>query len=573
LALQRALNERTAKPLQRKPNATGLPDRLKAGVESLSGLAMDDVRVHYNSPKPAAVQAHAYAQGTEIHVAPGQAQHLPHEAWHVVQQKEGRVKPTLQMKGIAINDDTGLEREADVMGARASMFGEAARPTARGASVPSDTDRATVIQMKGWRWTGKDWEELDKKEAGPKPSVKATKDAPEYGENSIYDTELDGFHKDEKDYYRYWESRNKNQLKSEPFNEPAGLPDVPPAAKAGAAAAKKLQGFLDNGILTPQKLGAHATTSGDKVVRPDQISINTLPASSDAETAKKQADYAVNYPAGGALPVAIEQHGDEHTENIDADAERLSALSSRARESALAIIRPDDLSADHKKTIQDKLVGGGSGETTLTGPISSANFIKVLVPAQFKSLFPNAAKARIQFVGEKKQKVAYNIIGESTRQVLIDVPDYQSALEAILKANPKSVFLTHVIRLGQPNPLKQKPASSIVAPAHPAAGSTQGDAKSAGAAAEVDTKSAVPATMGGAASGAGSLAAVWPALEAQFKASERALARLADELLDQILPEAIDAENKVRRELRLSYHGKDPVSGKTVFIANPRVYS
>jgi hypothetical protein len=133
--LQRALNRRGAEPaqagtaeasaptasapVQRKPNATGLPDRLKAGVEQLSGLAMDDVRVHYNSPKPATVQAHAYAQGTEIHLGPGQEQHLPHEAWHVVQQKQGRVKPTLQMKGMAINDDAGMEREADVMGARA----------------------------------------------------------------------------------------------------------------------------------------------------------------------------------------------------------------------------------------------------------------------------------------------------------------------------------------------------------------------------------------------------------------------------------------------------------------------
>ena len=118
LALQRALND-TA-PVQKKPNATGLPDQLKAGVEQLSGLAMDDVRVHYNSAKPAAVQAHAYAQGTDIHLGPGQEKHLPHEAWHVVQQKQGRVKPTLQMKGVAINDDDGLEHEADAMGRRAA---------------------------------------------------------------------------------------------------------------------------------------------------------------------------------------------------------------------------------------------------------------------------------------------------------------------------------------------------------------------------------------------------------------------------------------------------------------------
>ncbi len=100
-------------------NRTGLPDNLKAGIESLSGLTMDDVRVRYNSSKPAQLQALAYAQGTEIHVGPGQERNLPHEAWHVVQQKQGRVKPTMQMKETAINDDTKLENEADVMGNKA----------------------------------------------------------------------------------------------------------------------------------------------------------------------------------------------------------------------------------------------------------------------------------------------------------------------------------------------------------------------------------------------------------------------------------------------------------------------
>ncbi len=107
-------------PFQTKPNTTGIPDNLKSGVENLSGFSMDDVKVHYNSSKPAQLQALAYAQGTDIHIAPGQEQHLPHEAWHVVQQKQGRVQPTMQMKeGVAVNDDKGLESEADVMGGKA----------------------------------------------------------------------------------------------------------------------------------------------------------------------------------------------------------------------------------------------------------------------------------------------------------------------------------------------------------------------------------------------------------------------------------------------------------------------
>lgn len=103
-----------------KPNNTGLPENLKSGIENLSGYSMDDVKVHFNSDKPAQLNAHAYAQGTDIHVAPGQEQHLPHEAWHVVQQKQGRVQATMQMKaGVPVNDDAGLENEADVMGAKA----------------------------------------------------------------------------------------------------------------------------------------------------------------------------------------------------------------------------------------------------------------------------------------------------------------------------------------------------------------------------------------------------------------------------------------------------------------------
>ncbi|MFL6660293.1 MAG: DUF4157 domain-containing protein [Massilia sp.] len=106
-------------PAQRKENNTGLPNQLKSGIESLSGMSMDHVRVHYHSAKPAQLKAHAYAQGSEIHVAPGQEKHVPHEAWHVVQQAQGRVKATTQCNGAPVNNDVALEQEADRMGARA----------------------------------------------------------------------------------------------------------------------------------------------------------------------------------------------------------------------------------------------------------------------------------------------------------------------------------------------------------------------------------------------------------------------------------------------------------------------
>jgi hypothetical protein len=102
-----------------RSNNTGMSDNLKSGIESLSGFSMDNVRVHYNSPKPATVQALAYTQGTDIHVAPGQEKCLPHEAWHVAQQMAGRVSPTTNINGMSVNDNAALEHEADVMGKKA----------------------------------------------------------------------------------------------------------------------------------------------------------------------------------------------------------------------------------------------------------------------------------------------------------------------------------------------------------------------------------------------------------------------------------------------------------------------
>tara|TARA_S200000501_G_scaffold249960_1_gene234159 strand:- start:4335 stop:4790 length:456 start_codon:yes stop_codon:yes gene_type:complete len=52
----------TSGPAQLKENKTGIPDKLKSGVENLSGQSLDDVKVHRNSDKPAQLEAHAYAQ-------------------------------------------------------------------------------------------------------------------------------------------------------------------------------------------------------------------------------------------------------------------------------------------------------------------------------------------------------------------------------------------------------------------------------------------------------------------------------------------------------------------------------
>ena len=158
-------------PIQKKKNNTGLPDNLKSGIENLSGMSMDDVKVHRNSDKPAQLNAHAYAQGMDIHLGSGREKHLPHEAWHLVQQKQGRVKPTMQMKsnpstalraGVNVNDDDGLEKEADVMGAKALMDPE---KEALKSDVLIQPKAISVIQRMIWTYADGKWRDGDWAEA------------------------------------------------------------------------------------------------------------------------------------------------------------------------------------------------------------------------------------------------------------------------------------------------------------------------------------------------------------------------------------------------------------------------
>jgi len=136
LKVQSMISSSDNEVAQQKVNKTGLPNKLKDGVENLSGYSMDDVKVHYNSSKPAQLSAHAFAQGNRIHLGPGQEKHLPHEAWHVVQQKQGRVAPTKQLKGkVSINDDIGLEKEADLMGTKALSFRSVTNKTSQKRSI------------------------------------------------------------------------------------------------------------------------------------------------------------------------------------------------------------------------------------------------------------------------------------------------------------------------------------------------------------------------------------------------------------------------------------------------------
>ena len=86
-----------------------------------------NVNIHVGS-KASAVGALAYTQGNDIHFAQGKFNPhtnsgqtlLGHELAHVVQQRAGRVKATTSVNGLPVNDDRSLEKEADVMGAKAA---------------------------------------------------------------------------------------------------------------------------------------------------------------------------------------------------------------------------------------------------------------------------------------------------------------------------------------------------------------------------------------------------------------------------------------------------------------------
>lgn len=105
-----------------------MPEAVQQKMESAFSADFSDVRIHAGSARAVALGALAYTQGSDIHVAPGRwapetmpgQELLGHELAHVQQQREGRVRATAQMKGVALNDDPALEREADVMGARAA---------------------------------------------------------------------------------------------------------------------------------------------------------------------------------------------------------------------------------------------------------------------------------------------------------------------------------------------------------------------------------------------------------------------------------------------------------------------
>jgi len=102
-----------------------LPRDLQNRMESSFGTDFSNVAIHKNSNRATDLNALAFTQGNAVHFAPGEFNPnsnkgknlIGHEFAHVVQQWSGVVGPTSVMgKGLPLNDNKGLEREADEMG-------------------------------------------------------------------------------------------------------------------------------------------------------------------------------------------------------------------------------------------------------------------------------------------------------------------------------------------------------------------------------------------------------------------------------------------------------------------------
>ena len=102
---------------------------LSSMIPTFGAEMLSSVNLHPDSPTPQEVGALAYTQGHDIHFAPGQfkpdtqagRQLIGHELAHVEQQDAGRVQPTTEIGGMPVNDNPGLESEADQIGAKAAL--------------------------------------------------------------------------------------------------------------------------------------------------------------------------------------------------------------------------------------------------------------------------------------------------------------------------------------------------------------------------------------------------------------------------------------------------------------------
>jgi hypothetical protein len=147
LRLQRLHGNRYVQRLLESRSASGLAPRTRDRLERAFDTDLSSVRVEHR-PEVAAIGARAYTRGERISVAPSQRldtaagqELLTHEVAHVVQQRQGRVRPQVQFGAVGFNLDAGLETEADTVARRVS--------SGRPAGMAAAESRATGAVAQG----------------------------------------------------------------------------------------------------------------------------------------------------------------------------------------------------------------------------------------------------------------------------------------------------------------------------------------------------------------------------------------------------------------------------------------
>jgi hypothetical protein len=417
-----------------KTNNTGLPDNLKSGLEQMSGISMDDVTVHYNSDKPAQLQAHAYAQGNQIHIAPGQEQHLPHEGWHVVQQKQGRVSPTSQLKSaIPINDDKGLEKEADVMGAQALQMKENKFPDPAPGSASTNSSPDIVQRTAFHDEQRKRWQLL---EAGKLPPGKFITTGLEYdiGETSK-DNPLQGIAHLELmkgnngfplPYILETDAGNTLELVTPPYLLETVAPDKPfPAVKAVQQAIGEDNAAISTAFKKRQTINKTATGLADSLgitwkVSPLALAPSNLSLRAEIPAAK----------------MAVKQHNELLLEKLkkqtpSASSSEAESGKDKAKEEKTKEPEEPSLTIESGQTMNGSNILGISVEPT-PGDYSKPQ-INVLTNAQHFNAINQPDRSRL--LGKKSESIYRTIIKEMMDTAIADL-QWLSAPPSIAAKEP-----------------------------------------------------------------------------------------------------------------------------------------
>ncbi len=137
-----------------------LPEEVQTKMENSFSQDFSNVNIHKDSSSAQDIHAKAYAQGNDIHFAPGEydpsskAGHelIGHELTHVVQQKQGKVNSsTINRKSLAITQETEFEKEAD----------EAGKLASEGKNVEISLQAPVSTQMKDDKDEKPLWKEVD----------------------------------------------------------------------------------------------------------------------------------------------------------------------------------------------------------------------------------------------------------------------------------------------------------------------------------------------------------------------------------------------------------------------------